>query len=91
MRSGESRKGAGGSVLAGAVNVESIIEVIRGHQPVSVEALAVLLSSVFSTSLTDAQRIACIQGHLRHLVDVGQVRNKGSRRYPLWGLVDGRE
>lgn len=68
---------------SGAVGAEQIIELIREHQPVSAEELVRLLPD----GLPDAQKLARIHNQLRHLVDVGQIQNKGSRRYPKWGLA----
>lgn len=68
---------------SGAVGAERIIELIREHQPVSAEELVRLLPD----GLPDAQKLARIHNQLRHLVDVGQIQNKGSRRYPKWGLA----
>ena len=64
---------------------------IREHQPVSAEALARLLSGHSPDAPPDALMLSRINNRLRHLVDVGQIRNKGSRRYPQWGLVDDRK
>jgi predicted transcriptional regulator len=68
---------------SGAVGAEQIIELIRAHQPVSAEELVRLLPD----GQPDAQKLARIHNQLRHLVDVGQIQNKGSRRYPKWGLA----
>lgn len=68
---------------SGAVGAEQIIELIREHQPVSAEELVRLLPD----GLPDAQKLARIHNQLRHLVDVGRIQNKGSRRYPKWGLA----
>jgi len=76
---------------SGAVGAEQIIELIREHQPVSAAALARLLSGQSPDAPPDAQILARINNQLRHLVDVGQIRNRGSRRYPQWGLVDERK
>lgn len=76
---------------SGAAGAEQMIALIREHQPVSADALARLLSGQLPDAPPDAQMLARINNQLRHLVDVGQIRNKGSRRYPQWGLVDGRE
>ena len=73
--------------VPGAVSTELIVDLIREHQPVSAEALVLLLSGQLSAGLTEAQKLACIHNQLRHLVDVGKVGKKGSRRYPRWGLV----
>lgn len=76
---------------SGAIGAEEIIALIREHQPVSAEALARLLSGQSPDAPPDAQMLARINNRLRHLVDVGQIRNRGSRRYPQWGLVDERK
>lgn len=76
---------------SGAIGAEKIIALIREHQPVSAEALARLLSGQSPDAPADAQMLARINNRLRHLVDVGQIRNRGSRRYPQWGLVDERK
>lgn len=76
---------------SGAIGAEEIIVLIREHQPVSAEALASLLSGQLPDVPPDAGTLTRINNQLRHLVDVGQIRNRGSRRYPQWGLVDGRE
>lgn len=68
---------------SGAVGAEQVIELIREHQPVSAEELVRLVPD----GLPDAQKLAGIHNQLRHLVDVGQIKNKGSRRYPKWGLA----
>lgn len=65
-----------------------IIEAIREHQPVSAEELLRRLSDSLPAGLSDTQKLARIHNQLRHLVDVGQIRNQGSRRYPRWGLVE---
>lgn len=74
-----------------AVGAEAVIALIREHQPVSAETLVELLADQLPTGLPEAQKLARIHSQLRHLVDVGQIRNKGSRRYPKWGLADGRD
>lgn len=73
---------------SGADSAAQIIEAIREHQPVSAEELARRLSGSLPAGLADAQRLALIHNQLRHLVDVGQIRNQGSRRYPKWGLAE---
>lgn len=76
---------------SGAVGAGQIVELIRVHQPVSAEDLVRLLSEQspngLPDGLPDSQKLARIHNQLRHLVDVGQIRNKGSRRYPKWGLA----
>lgn len=74
---------------SGALDAGKIIELIRAHQPVSAEDLLRLLAEELPAGLADEQKLARIHNQLRHLVDVGQIRNKGSRRYPRWGLADG--
>lgn len=74
---------------SGALGAEQIIGVIREHQPVSAEDLLRLLADQLPAGLADEQKLARIHNQLRHLVDVGQIRNKGSRRYPKWGMADG--
>lgn len=76
---------------SGAPDAEQLIALIRAQQPVSAEVLLRLLADRFPASLPEAQRLAHIHNQLRHLVDVGQVRNQGSRRYPAWGLAAGRD
>lgn len=73
------------AVSTGAVDTERIMALIREQQPVTAEELARLLSDELPATLSDAQKLAGIHNALRHLVDVGQLRNKGSRRYPKWG------
>jgi len=72
------------------IGAGQLIDVIRSHQPVSAEELVRLLSDVLPAALSEAQKLARIHHQLRHLVDVGQIRNQGSRRYPAWGLADER-
>lgn len=72
---------------AGAVSAELIVELIREHQPVSAEDLLGLLADQLPAGLADTQKLARIHNQLRHLVDVGKIGNKGSRRYPKWGLA----
>jgi predicted transcriptional regulator len=75
---------------AAAIDAGQLIDLIRAHQPVSAEALVRLLSDTLPATLSEAQKLARIHHQLRHLVDIGQIRNKGSRRYPAWGLADER-
>lgn len=70
-----------------ALGTEQLIELIRVHQPVPADEVVRLLSNVLPVGLTETQKLACIHNQLRHLVDIGQIRNKGSRRYPKWGLA----
>lgn len=77
----------GVALSPGAPGAGQFIELIRAHQPVSAEALVRLLDDRLPAGLSDAQKLARIHRQLRHLVDVGQICNKGSRRYPMWGLV----
>ena len=72
---------------SGAVGAGQIVELIRVHQPVSAEDLVRLLSDQLPDGLPEAQKLARVYNQLRHLVDVGQIQNKGSRRYPKWGLA----
>jgi hypothetical protein len=72
---------------AGAIRAELIIELIGEHQPVSAEDLLRLLADQLPAGLAEAQKLACIHNQLRHLVDVGKISNKGSRRYPKWGFA----
>lgn len=73
--------------LAGWGCAERIIELIGEHQPVSAEDLLDLLSDQLPAGQADTQQLARIHNQLRHLVDVGKIGNKGSRRYPKWGLL----
>jgi len=70
-----------------AIGAETIIALIREHQPVSAETLMALLADQLPAGLPEAQKFARVHNQLRHLVDVGQIRNQGSRRYPKWGLA----
>jgi hypothetical protein len=72
---------------AGAVSAELIIELISEHQPVSAEDLLRLLAGQLPAGQAETQQLARIHNQLRHLVDVGKIGNKGSRRYSKWGLV----
>lgn len=72
---------------SGTIGAEQIVELIREHQPVSVEDLVSLLADRMPDGLSDVQKLVRIHHQLRHLVDVGQICNKGSRRYPKWGLA----
>jgi len=73
---------------SGSVGAEQIVELIRAHQPVSAEELVSLLGELLPAGLPEAQKLARVHSQLRHLVDVGKVRNRGSRRYPRWGLAE---
>lgn len=75
------------TLSSGALGAEQLIELIRAHQPVSAEALVHLLDDQLPAGLADVQKLVHIHSQLRHLVDVGQICNKGSRRYPMWGLA----
>ena len=75
------------SSSAGNSSSSALVDLIREHQPVSAEDLVGLLSDSLPVGLPEAQKLARVHNQLRHLVDVGQVRNQGSRRYPKWGLV----
>jgi len=55
---------------------------------VSAEELVSLLGELLPAGLPEAQKLARVHNQLRHLVDVGKVRNRGSRRYPRWGLAE---
>ncbi len=68
-------------------SAEEIVELVRARQTVSAEELLDLLGDQFPAGLADAHRLARIHSLLRHLVDVGRIRNQGSRRYPRWGLL----
>ena len=81
MRDGRSAS------AAGAIRAELIIELIGEHQPVSAEDLLRLLAGQLPAGQAETQQLARIHNQLRHLVDVGKISNKGSRRYPKWGLA----
>lgn len=75
------------TLSSAVLGAEQLIELIRAHQPVSAEALVHLLNDQLPAGPADARKLAHIHNQLRHLVDVGQICNKGSRRYPMWGLA----
>lgn len=67
---------------------DDLVALIGEHEPVSAEMLAQLLSVQGQHGLSTAHQLARIQKQLRHLLDIGRIRKKGSRRYPLWGRVE---
>ena len=75
------------TAISDAISAEYMIALIGDHEPVSAETLAHLLSAQWQHGLSDTQKLARTHKLLRHLLDIGRIRKKGSRRYPLWGMV----
>jgi hypothetical protein len=73
--------------LSGLVDAGLIVALLRQHPLLSAEDMVGLLSEQLPAGLAEAQKLAGIHNQLRHLLDVGKICNKGSRRYPKWALV----